>query len=74
MTGGDVVHFVNRQAGSIRSARQLLVSMGAPLKSLVNVQRRFALGLAEILNKHIAEQRTLFDGVVEGRTSSGLFL
>jgi hypothetical protein len=30
------------------------------------VQRRFALGLAEILSKHIAEQRTLLDGVVEG--------
>jgi hypothetical protein len=33
-------------------------------KSLVNIQRRFALELAEILGKHIAEQRTLFDGVV----------
>jgi hypothetical protein len=29
-------------------------------------RRRFALGLTEILDKHIAEQRTLFDGVVEG--------
>jgi hypothetical protein len=54
------------------SSPQLLVSMGAPAKSLVNVQRRFALGLAEILNKHIAEQRTLFDGVVEGDVGMGM--
>jgi hypothetical protein len=46
--------------------------MGAPTKSLVNVQRRFALGLAEILGKHIAEQRTLFDGVVEGDVGMGM--
>ena len=37
-----------------------------------NVQRGFALGLAEILNKHIAEQRTLFDGVVEGDMGMGM--
>ncbi len=30
------------------------------------------LGLAEILNKHIAEQRTLFDGVVEGDVGMGM--
>jgi len=46
--------------------------MGAPAKSLVNVQRRFALGLAEILSKHIAEQCTLFDGVVEGDVGMGM--
>jgi hypothetical protein len=39
---------------------------------LVNVQRRFALGLAEILGKHIAEQRPLFDGVVEGHVGMGM--
>jgi hypothetical protein len=42
-----------------------------PAKSLANVQRRFPLGLAEILNEHIAEQRTLFDGVVEGDVRAG---
>ena len=30
------------------------------------------LGLAEILNKHIAEQRTLFDGVVERNVRMGM--
>jgi hypothetical protein len=46
--------------------------MARPAKSQVNVERRFALGLAEILNKHIAEQRTLFDGVVEGDVGMGM--
>jgi hypothetical protein len=35
-------------------------------------QRRLALGLAEILSKHVAEQRTLFDGVVEGDVGMGM--
>ena len=46
--------------------------MRAPAISRVNVQRRFALGLAEILGKHIAEQSTLFDGVVESDVSMGM--
>ena len=46
--------------------------MRAACKILVNVQRRFALGLAEILNKHSAEQRTRFDGVVEGDVGMGM--
>ena len=46
--------------------RNPLFRWARPAKSLINIQRRFALGLAEILSKHIAEQRTLFDGVVEG--------
>ena len=37
----------------------------------VTVQRRFALRLAEILSKHIAEQRALFDGIVEGDMGMG---
>ena len=65
---------VNRQAGLIPiDAATLFVSMGArPAKSLINVQRRFALGLAEILDKHIAEQCTLFNGVVEGDVGMGM--
>ena len=65
---------VNRQADLIPiDAATLLVSMGPlPAKSLVNVQRRFALGLAEILGEHIVEQRTLFDGVVEGDVGMGM--
>ncbi len=43
-----------------------------PAKSLVNVQRGFALGLAEILGKHIAEQSALLDGVVEGDVGMGM--
>ena len=56
---------VNRQASStpIGAATPCFDGRGLK-KSLVNAQRRFALGLSEILNKHIAEQRTLFDGVV----------
>jgi hypothetical protein len=47
----------NRHAGSIPiDAATLIVLVGArSAKSLANVQRRFALGLAEILSKHIAE-------------------
>jgi hypothetical protein len=33
---------------------------------------RFALGPADILGKHIAKQRTLFDGVVEGDVGMGM--
>ena len=62
---------MNRQAGLIPiDAATLFVLVGArSAKSLVNLQRRFALGLADILGEHIAEQRTLFDGVVEGDVS-----
>jgi len=60
---------LNRQAGSMPIGA---ATPARPAKSLVNVQRRFALGLAEILGKHIAEQRTLFDGVVEGDMGMGM--
>ena len=36
------------------------------------LRRRFALRLAEILSKHIAEQRTLFDGIFEGDMGMGM--
>src|SRR5258707_771608 len=39
---------------------------------VLDVRRRFALGLAQILSKHIAEQRALFDGVVEGDVGMGM--
>ena len=32
----------------------------------------FVLGLTEIFGKHIAEQRTLFDGVVESDMGMGM--
>ena len=63
---------VNRQAGSITIGAATLFRWARPEKSLVNVQRRFALGPAEILDKHIAEQRTLFNGVVEGDVGMGM--
>jgi hypothetical protein len=64
----------NRHAGSIPiDAATLFVLVGArSAKSLVNLQRRFALGLAEILSKHIAEQRALFDRVVERDVGMGM--
>ena len=64
---------VNRQACSIPIGAATPCFDGRGLQNPWSMlKRRFALGLAQILSKHIAEQRALFDGVVEGDVGMGM--